>query len=164
MNKTTARWLSALGGISAIGVSLCFSQATQGSELNSGSRRNPTDVILSDWQGRWDCNLDGRQTTLDFKLIEQSFCQGNICQNAFKVTGQMIDGNTVVSELESREYGPGDPPTARLDHLLPMRFKSTEEWLPLLLMMHTGNRNYASGFVRWNGIPYGLQCQRATSR
>jgi hypothetical protein len=164
MNKTTARWLSALGGISAIGLSLCFSQANAVESNFFGSRRNPTDVILPDWQGNWDCNLDGRKTVLDFKLIEDTICQGNICQNSFKIAGRMLDADGIANALEPREYGFGDPPTARLDHLLPLRFKSNEEWIPMLLMMHTGQRDSASGYVRWNGIPFGLQCQRATSK
>ncbi|HEY9695042.1 MAG TPA: DUF6006 family protein [Oculatellaceae cyanobacterium] len=163
MNKTTARWLSALGGISAIAISLCFSQA-KAVDLNSSLRRNPTDVILPDWQGNWDCNLDGTKAVLDFRLVEDTICQGNICQNSFKIAGRMLDANGVANPLEAREYGPGDPPTARLDHLLPLRFRSNEEWIPMLLMMHTGRRDSASGYVRWNGIPYGLQCQKAASR
>jgi hypothetical protein len=163
MNKTTARWLCALGGVVVVAICIVFGQQTQGTELNSDIRRNPTDIILPDWRGKWDCNLDGRQTTVEFRLVEDTFCQGNICQNIFKITGRMIDTGGTETPLEPRDYGEGDPPTARLDHLLPLRFKSNEGWLPMLLMMHTGNREYASGYVRWNAIPFGIQCRKSGS-
>ncbi len=161
MNKTTFRWLSVL--VSFLGVVLClsFGQKTQGAEPNTVNRRNPTDVILPDWQGKWDCNLDGRQTQLDLQLVEDKFCEGNICQNVFKIAGRMIEAQGSEVPIEQRDYGRGDIPTARLDHLLALNFKSSSGWLPMLLIMHTGNRQYASGYVRWNGIPYGIQCHKS---
>lgn len=161
MNKTIARWLWILGGLLALTICLLFGQLSQEAELNNSIRRNPTDVILPDWQGKWNCNLDGRQTQLDFQLGGSTLCQGNICEYVYKLAGRMSGLSEGDTPLEPRDYGRGDPPTARLDHLLPLSFKTRDGWLPMLLMMHTGNRDYSSGYVTWNGIPYGIQCHKS---
>ncbi|MBW4575958.1 MAG: hypothetical protein KME08_11820 [Aphanothece sp. CMT-3BRIN-NPC111] len=161
MKKTTALWLWALSGIGAVAVCLSFGQESQGAESTTYGRRNPTDVILPDWQGNWDCNLDGRQTELDLQLLADTLCQGNICQNVFKIAGRMSYQGGSNMPVEQREIGQGDLPSSRQDHLLPLRFNSNEGWLQMLLMMHTGNRESASGYVNWNGIPFGIQCRKA---
>jgi hypothetical protein len=160
MNKNISPWLSALGGMITLGLCISYGQETQGAQPNNSTRRNPTDVILLDWQGKWDCNLDGRQARLDFNLLEDTRCLGSICQSSFKISGVMIEPSGKQAALAPRDYGYGDPPSARLDHLLPLIYKSSDGDLPMLLIMHTGNRENASGYVIWNGIPFGLQCRK----
>lgn len=42
--------------------------------------------------------------------------------------------------------------------MLPVRYNNTDNWM---LIMHTGDRNYVSGYTTWNGIPFGLQCRKS---
>ena len=104
-------------------------------------------ISPSDWEGTWNCNLDGRPAVLIFEV------------NGSTVTGRINDSNRGWVTLVERDFDGSDPSSSRSDHLLPLLYNNTEHWL---LMMHTWNSNYASGYTRWQGIPFGLQCQRSS--
>lgn len=132
---------------------------TQSAYATTYGRRNPTDVIPPDWTGRWNCNLDGRPAVLELNLANTTVCNGNICSTTFgtRIAGRISDNGGPWVGIEQRAFAAGDPPTARTDHMLPLRYNNTANWM---LMMHTWNRNFASGYSTWNGIPFGLQCRR----
>jgi hypothetical protein len=100
-------------------------------------------ITASDWQGTWNCNLDGRSIQINFWLHYN------------QVIGQVGDDAWA---LKQRSFDPSsDPATARTDHVLPLSDNNNEKWF---LMMHTWDQRYASGFTRWQGSVYGLQCSR----
>ncbi len=123
-------------------------------------RRNPTDVILPDWAGKWNCNLDGRQAVLELNLADTRVCKNGVCTTTAgtRIAGRVSDNGGAWVSIEQRAFAAGDPQSSRRDHILPLRYKNTDNWL---LIMHTMNRNIASGYTSWNGIPFGLQCRKS---
>ncbi|MBF2014710.1 MAG: hypothetical protein IGS23_05770 [Rivularia sp. T60_A2020_040] len=123
-------------------------------------RRNPTDVILPDWVGTWNCNLDGRRAVLELSLGNTVTDNGNGTSSVTvgtKIYGRISDNGGSWVNLEQRTLTSNDPSTRRRDHILPLKYNNRDNWL---LMMHTFNRKYASGYTTWSGIPFGLQCQK----
>lgn len=136
--KRTNRLLPIQLGISAISTAVvCMSSIPKAAA-----------VVPSDWKGTWNCNLDGRTTQITFKT-HYNLVVGDI--------------GAKTSILTQRSFDPSiDPPTPRKDHVLPLTFKgedynSQDKWF---LMLHTWDHGYASGFTRWNGDVYGIQCRR----
>lgn len=123
-------------------------------------RPNPWTVILPDWAGRWSCNLDGRPAVIELNLANTTTCQGNICQTTIgtRIAGRISDNGGPWVPIEQRSFSSGDLASSRRDHMLPLRYNNTANWM---LIMHTANRNYTSGYTTWNGIPFGLQCRRS---
>jgi hypothetical protein len=121
------------------------------------TRVKPTDVIPPDWEGTWKCNGDGRAFEITLKLEQVINCNGGICTNTgtYVVKGQAASGNGPAKTLEQSSFGASDPASTRKDHLLPLRFEDGNNWI---LMMHTWDRRYASGYTNWDNIPFGLQC------
>jgi hypothetical protein len=113
-------------------------------------RSNPTDVLKSDWEGVWNCNLDGRQARVEFIYDSSSK----------RVYGNVSDSNGPTLALGERKLNQFDLKSSRRDHMLPLRYNSEVNWM---LMMHTWDRNYASGYTYWQGIPFGFQCKRESS-
>lgn len=103
-------------------------------------------ISSSNWQGNWSCNLDGRSAVLI------------LATNGGRVAGRINDNNRGWVTLVQRNLDSNDPSSSRLDHLLPLLYNNTDHWM---LMMHTWNSNYASGYTTWKGIPFGLQCRRS---
>lgn len=152
--------LKILLGLSAVSIATgCFLLA-QGADATIYARRNPTDVIPPDWEGRWTCNLDGRPAVLELRLADTTVCEGNVCRKTIgtRIAGRISDNGGAWIPIEQREFAPGDLSTSRRDHLLPLRYDKTDNWM---LIMHTWNRNFASGYTTWNGIPFGLQCRKS---
>ncbi|MBE9200036.1 MULTISPECIES: DUF6006 family protein [unclassified Nodularia (in: cyanobacteria)] len=117
-------------------------------------------VILPDWAGKWRCNLDGRQAVLELGLGDTRICKDGLCTTTAgtRIAGRVSDNGGPWVSIEQRAFAAGDPPSSRRDHILPLRYKNTDNWL---LIMHTMNRNIASGYTSWNGIPFGLQCRKS---
>ena len=157
MNKTT---LCTVLGLGAIALGAAYVILAPKADATIYARSNPTDVIPPDWVGRWNCNLDGRAAVIEFKLGNDIRCNGNVCSTTAgtKLVGRISDNGGEWKPLEQRNFTPSDPPTTRQDHLLPLRYNNTDNWM---LMMHTWNRNFASGYTVWNGIPFGLQCRKS---
>ncbi len=149
--------LLGLGAISVAAVCVSFNQ---GAEATIYVRPNPWTVILPDWAGRWNCNLDGRQAVLELNLANTTVCQGNICSTTIstRIAGRISDNGRPWVPIEQRSFNSGDIASSRRDHMLPLRYNNTDNWM---LIMHTGDRNYASGYTTWNGIPFGLQCRKS---
>jgi hypothetical protein len=123
------------------------------------NRQKETDVILPDWEGRWQCNLDGRQAILELKLTDSRECQGDTCTttSGTKIAGRVRDQGTW-KPVEQRSFNSNDPSSSRRDHMLPLRHNNSNNWL---LMMHTWDRNYISGYTSWQGIPFGIQYEKS---
>lgn len=61
--------------------------------------------------------------------------------------------------IYERGFDSGDLASSWRDHMLPLLYNGTDKWM---LIMHTWNHKYASGYTTWSGIPFGLQwCRRA---
>ncbi len=122
------------------------------------SRENPNDVIPPDWVGTWYCNLDGRGAQIIFDLRQEHVCNGDECvTGSYKLFGMISDSGGPWRSLNQRDYDSHDMLTSREDHLLPLKFEDENHWM---LMMHTLDRNYVSGYTRWDNAPYGIQCSR----
>lgn len=112
------------------------------------------------WLGTWKCNLDGRSAIIRFKLEDNVVCRGNICKKQIgtKLVGHISDNGGPWRRLERRRLDSNDPPASGAkDHILPLRYNGRDNWL---LIMHTWNRKFASGYTTWRGKPYGLQCRK----
>jgi hypothetical protein len=154
------RRVSILLGLSAISVAAVCVSLNQKVEATQYVRPNPWTVILPDWAGQWNCNLDGRSAVLQLYLANTSVCNGNICQITIgtRIAGRISDNGGAWRLIEQRSFNSGDIASSRRDHMLPLRYNNTDNWM---LIMHTGDRNYASGYTTWNGIPFGLQCRKS---
>ena len=122
-------------------------------------RPNPWTVILSDWQGTWNCNLDGRSAVLKLQLLEKRVFVdfvGSTYSELF-VSGQFSDSGGAWKHVTQRSFNSGDLASSRRDHMLPLIYENRDNWM---LIMHTGNRNYISGYTTWNGSVFGMQCRR----
>jgi hypothetical protein len=114
------------------------------------TRSSSTDVLKSDWEGVWNCNLDGRPARVEFIYDSGSN----------KVYGNVSDSNGPTVALGERKLNKLDLKSSRQDHRLPLLYNSKVNWM---LMMHTWDRNYASGYTYWQDIPFGFQCKRESS-
>ncbi|GAB4181543.1 MAG: hypothetical protein Fur006_16670 [Coleofasciculaceae cyanobacterium] len=122
-------------------------------------RPNPWTVILSDWQGTWNCNLDGRLAVLKLQLLEKRVFVdfvGSTYSELF-VSGQFSDSGGAWKHVTQRSFNSGDLASSRRDHMLPLIYENRDNWM---LIMHAGNRNYISGYTTWNGSVFGMQCRR----
>ncbi len=157
MNKILVH---SLLGLSAIATAAGCVFLTQRADATLYARQNPTDVILPDWVGRWNCDLDGRPATLELRLANTTVCNGDICRTTVgtRIAGWIGDNGGSWAPIEQRAFAAGDLSSSRRDHILPLRYNNTDNWM---LIMHTWNRNFASGYTTWNGIPFGLQCQKS---
>jgi hypothetical protein len=114
----------------------------------------------SDWAGFWECNLDGRPALL--ALGRENLYEdlgggiGSICFDC-TIGGEISDNGGSWIRVEKRSLTADDPPASVTDHLLPLLYNGQDHWL---LMIHTWDRNFASGYTTWNGRPYGLQCRK----
>ena len=156
MNKRAKYCLEVIFCLSAIAFCTIFSR---GADATSYLRQNPTDVIPPDWVGTWDCNLNGRSVVLKIDLEDETVCNGDLCGTipSIKLAGSVSDDGTSWQRLEKRDFSSNDPPTSRQDHLLPLQDNNQNQWF---LIMHTENRDYLSGYITQNSVPFGLQCQR----
>lgn len=134
-------------GIGTFIICLSIEQETY---AQSPVRKNSTDVLKSDWEGTWKCNLDGRQATVEFTYDPSSN----------RVYGNVSDSNGPTLPLGERKLNKFDLVSSRRDHMLPLRYNSEVNWM---LMMHTWDRNYASGYTYWQGMPFGFQCKKEKS-
>jgi hypothetical protein len=157
MNQTVSYWLGASIAAS-IGIS-SLSFAVQPAQATTYARPTPTTVILPDWAGTWNCNLDGRPAVMQLWLANTRTCNGSICSITYgtRIDGRISDNSGPWRSLNQRNYTSGDLASSRRDHMLPVQFNNTDNWL---LLMHTGNRNFISGYTTWNRIPFGFQCRR----
>ena len=144
MKKVTILLLYTLIGVSTVTFCLLIKRGVYAQEP---VRQYPTDVLKSDWEGKWDCNLDGRPAVVQFSY--------DSVEN--RVFGRISDNGEPWVDFGQRNLDKSDLRTSRRDHMLPLLYNSKVKWM---LMMHTWNRNYASGYTYWEGIPFGLQCQR----
>ena len=114
----------------------------------------------SDWTGIWECNLDGRLALLSLGRMDlyQDLGGGisSLCSDC-TIGGEISDNGGPWVQVEKRPLTSDDPPASVTDHLLPLLYNDQEHWL---LMLHTWDTNYASGYTTWSGRPYGLQCQK----
>lgn len=152
---------TSLMGISLLILTTSNLVSTQNAQATTYGRRNPTDVILPDWQGRWNCNLDGRNAVLELRLGDLVRDNGDGTQSivhGVKIVGRIRDNGGAWVPVEQRNFTPSDLASSRRDHMLPLRYNNQDNWM---LMMHTWNRRYASGYTTWNGIPFGFQCQKS---
>jgi len=147
-------------GLSTLGFAAGCILLAQGANATTYGRRNPTDVIPPDWVGRWNCNLDGRNALLELNLADTTVCSGNVCSTTAgtRIAGRISDNGGAWVPIEQRAFTGGDISSSRRDHMLPLRYNNRDNWM---LMMHTWNRNFASGYTTWNGIPFGLQCRKS---
>lgn len=157
MNKIMVR---SILGLSAIAVALGGVFLAKGADATLYVRKNPTDVILPDWVGKWNCNLDGRSAVIELGLANTTVCNGNICSttSGTRIAGRVSTNGGAWVPIEQRAFVSTDLPSSRLDHMLPLRYNKTDNWM---LMMHTWDRNFASGYTTWSGIPFGLQCRKS---
>jgi hypothetical protein len=112
------------------------------------------------WNGQWNCNLDGRSATIEFwreRIPDE--CANGICRRTFGTIfrGRVSDNGGKWVALEMRSPNQNDPPNSNSPHVLPLRYNNTDDWL---LMVHTWDYNFASGYTTWQGRPYGLQCRK----
>jgi hypothetical protein len=144
MKKTTT-WLSyTLIGITT--ASYCLS-IEPGVYAQTPERQSPQDVLKSDWDGTWDCNLDGRSAVVEFSYESTED----------RVFGRISDNGGEWIDFGERKLDGSDLRSSRRDHMLPLLYNGKVKWM---LMMHTWERNYASGYTYWEGIPFGLQCHK----
>lgn len=116
--------------------------------LTSTTSALASPVTPHDWVGEWKCNIDGRTGILKLELADRG---------SYPLVGAVSDSDGDWKSVTMRRLTSSDPPTERVDHLLPLRFGSKSN---LLFMMHTWDRNYASGFGYYEGVPYGRQCRK----
>jgi hypothetical protein len=114
----------------------------------------------SDWTGLWACNLDGRKALLSLGRMDlyQDLGGGisSLCSDC-TIGGEISDNGGPWRQVEKRSLTANDPPASVTDHLLPLLYNGEDHWL---LVIHTWDRDYASGYTTWSGRPYGLQCQK----
>lgn len=114
----------------------------------------------SDWTGFWECNLDGRPALLSLGREDLYRDLGggisSLCHDC-TIGGEISDNGGPWTRVEKRSLTNDDPPASVTDHLLPLLLNGQDHWL---LMIHTWDRTYASGYTTWNGRPYGLQCRK----
>lgn len=161
MNKTLVRFLlGSLLGLSAISAAAVCVFFAKGADATLYVRPTPTTVILPDWEGRWNCNLDGRSAVIELNLANTTICKDGICQTTIgtRIAGRVSDNGGSWLPIEQRSFGSGDLASSRRDHMMPLLYNKQDKWM---LIMHTFNRNYASGYTTWNGIPFGLQCRKS---
>lgn len=157
MNNVLKR---AFCGLSAISIAVSSLIVIPVAKATTYGRRKPTDVIPPDWVGRWNCNLDGRKAVLELRLGNTVRDNGNGTQtitHGTKIYGRISDNGGRWVNIEQRKFTNNDPNTRRRDHILPLKYNNRDNWL---LIMHTFNRKYASGYTTWSGIPFGLQCRK----
>ncbi|MEL7354362.1 MAG: DUF6006 family protein [Cyanobacteria bacterium P01_A01_bin.116] len=124
------------------------------------ARPTQTSVIPPDWVGTWDCNLDGREAVIRLGIDSRRGCDGDFCTTtpgAGPIAGNVSDGGGNWVPIRERSRNSNDLDTSRNDHTLPLRYNGTDDWM---LIMHTWNRDFASGYTTWRGIPFGLQCSK----
>jgi hypothetical protein len=153
MKRELSRWIGVGLGIATLSLGWPSAQATL------YARPTPTSVILPDWVGNWTCNLDGRPATMQLWLGNTQTCNGNVCSITVgtRIDGRISDNGGPWRSLGQRSFTSADPASSRRDHILPLRYNNTDNWL---LIMHTFNRNFISGYTTWNRIPFGFQCRR----
>lgn len=114
------------------------------------------------WLGRWMCNLDGRNSTLEFFALDEPnvSCSGDICTSTsgnVTLAGVAIDASGSRKSLALRPLNAKDPKANNGTQILALSYNRTDDWL---LLLHTWDKRYASGFTTWNGNIYGLQCKK----
>jgi hypothetical protein len=121
----------------------------QGVDAKTPERKFAQEVLKSDWDGKWKCNLNGQIVEAEFEY--QSTTN--------KVHGNISDSGGKSKTFGERDLDKSDLPSSRLDHMLPLLYdgNKTDKWM---LMMHTGDRSYASGYASLERIPFGLQCHK----
>lgn len=146
-------------GLGAIAVAVGAVFLAKEADATLYVRRSPTDIIPPDWVGKWNCNIDGRSAVLELSLVDTTICEGGVCRttSGTGIAGRFSNNGGAWMPIEQRDFAPGDPSTSRRDHMLPLRYNNTDNWM---LMIHTWNRNFASGYTTWNGIHFGLQCRK----
>ncbi len=83
MNRTATRLLWILSGISALAVDVSLGYRADATEY---VRSTATDVILPDWAGRWNCNVNVRQPLLRLELEQERKCSGGFCTQIVTTT------------------------------------------------------------------------------
>lgn len=145
-------------------LTVCTLTIVLGIYANTGSA-DTTPTAFVKWVGNWQCNLDGRPARIQLfsERIDMN-CSDGLCEitsePSYRLAGRISsNGFPPWKKLESRGFRAEDPKTKVSSYILPLRYDGAEDWF---VMMHTWNKNYLSGFSRWNGTVYGLQCQKIT--
>jgi hypothetical protein len=120
----------------------------------SYNRPTPQYVIPPDWEGSWQCAVDGRTYTLRMQLMPKCTPSGG----EVTCTGEHITGSTSTrTTFTERRLDSGDPATTRTDHMLPVQAADGTRGLYL---MHTWDHDRFSGYGYWSGAPYPVHCTR----
>lgn len=144
MKKSAILLLCFLIGIGILMYGFLFEQ---GVSAETPERQFAQEVLKSDWDGKWKCNLDGRTAEVEFSYEST--------EN--RVFGYISDSGGEKKAFGERKLDNSDLLSSRRDHMLPLLYDGKVKWM---LMMHTWDRSYASGYTYWEGIPFGLQCHK----
>lgn len=117
------------------------------------------------WSGRWTCNLDGRPAVLELTgNIDPNWCwlDKEACEflctliGSDTVAGRLSDNGWPWQTIYTRPFYPESSEKPEYEHVIPLELNN-EPWL---LLMHTWNKNYMSGYTTWHGRAFGIQCNR----
>ncbi len=118
-----------------------------------------------EWIGRWTCNLDGRPAILELSgntdpntcWYDEEAC-GFLCTliGGTNVAGRFSDDGGPWKTIYTRPFYRDQGELKRYEHIIPLEVDK-EPWL---LLMHTWDKNYMSGYTTWHDRVFGIQCNR----
>lgn len=123
-------------------------------------------VNQAEWSGRWSCNLDGRPAVIELtgnrdpntclfdKQAGEFVC--TLIGTSTNVAGRLSDNGGSWQTIYTRPFYPERGELPKYNHVIPLRLNN-EPWL---LLMHTWNKRYMSGYTTWRGRAFGIQCNR----
>jgi len=139
---------------------------------NSGSALTKFDEIAPlnqsanrpDWSGKWNCNLDGRPAIIELTgNLDPNTCsvtdKGNLCTligSGNNVAGRLSDNGGAWQTIYTRPFFPKQGEQPEYDHIIPLELNNQ----PWLLLRHTWDQRYMSGYTIWEGRAFGIQCHR----
>ena len=117
-----------------------------------------------DWIGRWICNLDGRPAIIEltgnrdpntcFITNGETIC--TLMGSTTNVAGKLSDNGGAWQTIYTRPFFPKQGEQPEYDHIIPLELNNQ----PWLLLRHTWDQRYMSGYTIWEGRAFGIQCHR----
>jgi hypothetical protein len=127
MKRLVILLLCFLMGMGILMYSVLFEK---GVDAKTPERQFAQEVLKSDWDGKWKCNLDGRIAEVEFSYESDED----------RVFGYISDSGGERKAFGERKLYKSDLLSSRRDHMLPLLYDGKVKWM---LIVATHNTNHS---------------------